>query len=144
MLGMNSRLDELQAAILRARLAHLLPWTKRRREIATLYATGIDNPRVRALPQPEHPERHVHHLFVVLTAHRVELQTHLRDNQIESLIHYPIPIHEQEPCRALRRDPRGLTSTEAHARACLSLPCHPSMSDADVARVIAAVNVFGA
>jgi len=144
MLGMNSRLDELQAAILRERLRFLEQWTSRRREVARRYAAGIENPTVRVLHLPDDPQRHVHHLFVVTCAQRDALQLHLKENEIESLIHYPIPIHHQNPCRELSRDPQGLGNTERHALTCLSLPCHPGLTDQTVDRVIDAVNRFRA
>lgn len=141
-IGMNSRLDELQAAILRERLAYLDAWTLRRRQIAQRYAAGVQSKLVRALPLPDEEGRHTHHLFVVTSAHRDALQAHLKSREIDALIHYPIPIHFQEPCRQLARDPRGLERTEAHARSCLSLPCHPAMTDDEVDRVVGAVNEF--
>jgi dTDP-4-amino-4,6-dideoxygalactose transaminase len=67
---------------------------------------------------------------------------HLDSHSIDSLIHYPIPAHEQTSLTNLGRDPRGLANAESHARACLSLPCHPQLTDSEVERVIAAVNSF--
>lgn len=142
-LGMNSRLDELQAAILSARLQYMPQWIARRRDIATRYAAEIGNRHVRPMPLPEDRLRHSHHLFVVRCAQRRELQEYLRDQGVESLIHYPIPIHLQEPCRQLGRDPKGLRAAEVHADTCLSLPCHAGLSDAEVGQVVAAVNRFG-
>ncbi len=140
---MNSRLDELQAAILSARLEYLPRWIARRRDIAARYTAEISGGHVRPMPLPEDRLRHSHHLFVVRCAHRRELQAHLRDQGIESLIHYPIPVHLQEPCRQLGRDPRGLRAAEVHADTCLSLPCHAGLSETEVGQVIAAGNQFG-
>jgi dTDP-4-amino-4,6-dideoxygalactose transaminase len=67
---------------------------------------------------------------------------HLRERGVQSLIHYPVPVHHQKPCVMLRRDPQGLRFAERHAARCLSIPCHPQMPDADVARVIEAVHAF--
>lgn len=142
-LGMNSRLDELQAAILSARLQYMPQWIARRRDIATRYAAEISNRHVRPMPLPEDRLRHSHHLFVVRCVRRRELQDYLRDQGVESLIHYPIPIHLQEPCRQLGRDPKGLRAAEVHADTCLSLPCHAGLSEAEVGQVVAAVNRFG-
>jgi dTDP-4-amino-4,6-dideoxygalactose transaminase len=144
LLGMNSRLDEIQAAMLKVRLSYLRDWTKRRREIAHRYQAGIRNPAIRLLPLPAQPSRHAHHLFVVLTPQRGELQRFLKDQEIEALIHYPVTIHQQESASAAARDPAGLRHAEAHAQSCLSLPCHPGLHDDEVDRVIAAVNRFGA
>ena len=141
-IGMNSRLDELQAAILLARLPYLTEWTQRRRAIARRCAAEFKAPDVRVLPLPGDQHRHVHHLFVVTTPRRDELQTHLKKNEIDSLIHYPIPVHLQPPCRDISRDRSGLANAEEHARTCVSLPCHPAMTDEDIDAVIAAVNAF--
>lgn len=142
LLGMNSRLDELQAAMLRVRLQYLAGWTQRRREIAKLYHANMRNPQVRVMPAPAEAERHVHHLFVITCPQRDSLQAHLKAQGVDSLIHYPIPVHWQEPCRLLAHDPEGLRYTEQHTATCLSLPCHPQMTDDDVERVISAVNAF--
>lgn len=140
--GMNSRLDELQAAILLARLSWLKEFTQRRREIATQFHAKIVNSHISLLAQPQEPEAHAYHLFVILCEQRDTLQKHLHDTGIQSLIHYPIPIHHQERCKNMMQDPNGLPASEAHAKYCLSLPCHPQMSDQDVTNVIAAVNSF--
>ena len=141
-IGMNSRLDEIHAAMLAVRLKWLPEFTERRRLIADSYRRGIENPSVRFLAAPEGRSAHVYHLFVVTCAKRDALQTHLSRHEVQSLIHYPIPVHQQEPCRGIARDPLGLGNCDRHAATCLSLPCHPQMTDDDVAQVIAAVNVF--
>jgi dTDP-4-amino-4,6-dideoxygalactose transaminase len=141
-LGLNSRLDELHAAILRVRLAYLSQWTQRRRAIAGHYSRTIREGMVRLLPLPNDPENHVHHLFVLLTDERDRLQEHLQRSGVDCLIHYPIPIHLQTASRDIARDARGLGNAERHAATCLSIPCHPAMSDQDVERVVAAINSF--
>ncbi len=143
-LGLNSRLDELQAAILSERLRWLSDFTDRRLQIAEMYRAGIKNHRIRQLVAPEYPSSHVFHLYVIACEQRDALQRHLQHNQVQSLIHYPIPVHMQEPCRDVARDPRGLNNSDAHAASCLSLPCHPQMTDGDVCRVIDSVNSFDA
>jgi dTDP-4-amino-4,6-dideoxygalactose transaminase len=136
--GVNSRLDELQAAILRARLPRLGPWTERRRTLASRYrrvladASGIDVPA-------ERDPGHVYHLFVVRVgnAARDGLQTSLAARGIETLIHYPIPVPRQAALAAMQ--PRDCPTA---ARACtevLSLPLHPGLSDTDVDMVAASV-----
>lgn len=142
-IGMNSRLDELQAALLGARLGWLEGFTQTRKRIAEAYSKGIRNREVQLLAPPQSAEAHVHHLFVVRCGNRDALQAHLRQAGVQSLVHYPVPVHWQESCRDIRRDPSGLAQAEAHGRTCLSLPCHPQMSDADIGRVIEAVNAFG-
>lgn len=141
-LGMNSRLDEIHAAMLIEQIKWLLEFTERRRQVAEAYRTGIRNPRVRQLASPEEPAAHVFHLYVVTCEQRDALQDHLQQHQVQSLIHYPIPVHLQEPCMHITRDPEGLGNSESHAATCLSLPCHPQMTDSDIAMVITAVNSF--
>jgi dTDP-4-amino-4,6-dideoxygalactose transaminase len=141
-LGMNSRLDELQASMLATRLGWLPEFTTRRREIARFYRAGIRSTLVHCLAEPEEPLAHVYHLFVVACKQRDALLTHLQKHQVQSLIHYPIPVHAQEPCLKIARDPLGLLNSECHAATCISLPCHPQMTDGDVAAVISAVNSF--
>jgi dTDP-4-amino-4,6-dideoxygalactose transaminase len=143
-LGMNSRLDELHAAMLGEKLEWLVSFTERRRNIAAAYRQEIVHPLVKHLAPPEERSAHAYHLFVVICPERDALQLHLQNNQIQALIHYPIPIQQQEPCYQIKRDIRGLPVSEKHAVECLSLPCHPQMSDADVEQVIHIVNTFKA
>lgn len=141
-LGMNSRLDEVHAAMLSERFKWLDAFTQRRLNIAAAYRAGIQNSAVTQLATPEQEGAHVYHLFVVKCPKRDELQKHLNVNGVQALIHYPLPIHMQQPCKDMKRDPLGLTQSDQHAAECLSLPCHPQMSDDDVDVVIKAVNSF--
>lgn len=141
-LGMNSRLDEIQAAILSARLNWLPEFTTRRRQIAESYRSQIKNPAVEHLSAPEDPLAHAYHLFVINCDQRDALLTDLQLKGIQSLIHYPIPIHRQAACPGILRDPKGLGNSENHASTCLSLPCHPQMTDNDIAKVVSALNSF--
>ncbi|MEN9352754.1 MAG: hypothetical protein RL318_79 [Fibrobacterota bacterium] len=141
-IGMNSRLDEIHAAMLRERLKRLQGWTLRRREIAAKMHAGIDNELVQALPAPADPESHVHHLFVVTSKHRDELQKHLASSSVDALCHYPVPVHQQDSCRDIGRDPEGLSCAEIHSSTCLSIPCHPFLKDSEVEQIIDAVNRF--
>jgi dTDP-4-amino-4,6-dideoxygalactose transaminase len=141
-LGMNSRLDEIHAAMLIERLKWLPEFTERRQQIADAYRANISNSLVKLLVVPEENFAHVYHLFVVTCDQRDALQRHLNSCGVQALIHYPICIHEQQPCLDVARDPHGLKASERHAATCLSLPCHPQMSNEDVASVIATVNKF--
>lgn len=141
-IGLNSRLDELQAAILSVRLAWLERFTARRRQIAAAYQERLKDTKVRLLAAPDEPSAHVHHLYVLCSQDRERLSVHLAQRGVQSLIHYPVPVHQQPPCRDLRRDPRGLPAAERHAATCLSIPCHPQMSDDDIDTVVAAVAAF--
>lgn len=140
--GLNSRLDEVQAAILNTRLGKLTSWTQRRRQIAEIYRAGIRNDGVELLASPVSPESHVYHLFVIRSVDRDRLQQYLLDAGVETLIHYPIPVHRQTPFHTLSTDPVGLPSSDEHAERCLSLPCRPNLSDTEVNRVIEAINSF--
>ena len=136
--GMNSRLDELQAAILRARLPHLATWTARRRALAALYRSSLNGAPV--TPVVERDNGHVYHLFVVRAADRPALQRHLRDRGIETLIHYPFSIPRQ-PAFASELAP----PCPRAERACdevVSLPLYPSLAEADVRQVSAAIADF--
>jgi len=139
---MNSRLDEVHAAMLSERLKWLPEFTERRRQIAESYRAGIQNPLVRLLASPEERAAHAYHLFVVACDQRDALQAYLQEHRVQSLIHYPVPVHKQEPCIDIARDSAGLGNSEFHAATCLSLPCHPQMTDDDVDQVISAVNTF--
>ena len=141
-LGLNSRLDELQAALLLARLDWLKEFTLRRQHIAQQYFLGIENARVELLAPPINPENHVYHLFVVRCTERDRLSVYLEDKGIASLCHYPLPIHHQKPCQSLKTDPKGLLHTETHAKNCLSIPCHPQITDEHIQKIIEVVNDF--
>lgn len=140
--GLNSRLDEVQAAVLSERLKWLEAFTERRQGIASLYFENFSNSRVSCLAQPEEKASHVYHLFVVLTDVREELQAYLAKNNIQTLIHYPVPAHRQPPCADTRVDPSGLGMAESFSNRCLSIPCHPQMNDDDVQHVIETINSF--
>jgi dTDP-4-amino-4,6-dideoxygalactose transaminase len=142
-LGMNSRMDEIHAAILSERLKWLPEFTERRRQIAQEYFSKINNSQIELLSSPQEHSAHVYHLFVITCENREALQAHLSSKNIQSLIHYPIPVHQQEPCLSIARDPQGLLSCERHAATCLSIPCHPQMTDLDIEQVINALNTFG-
>lgn len=142
LLGMNSRLDELHAAILSVRLDWLQAFVAHRRRLAEAYFAGIAHPRVCCLAPPQHAENHVYHLFVVRCPERDRLAAFLKQQGVESFSHYPVAVQQQPPTAWLPRDPRGLPAAEAHAAECLSIPCHPQMSDADVHYVIGAINAF--
>jgi dTDP-4-amino-4,6-dideoxygalactose transaminase len=137
--GFNSRLDPIQAAVLRVKLKHLDEWNQRRREIAGIYLEKIRNTSVQ-LPLLTNTEQHVWHLFVIRTRQREDLQKHLTDDGIGTLIHYPIPPHRQQAYQEwnVRRYP----VTEAMHEEVLSLPMGPTLNVNDALKVIASVNKF--
>lgn len=142
--GVNSRLDEIQAAMLRIKLRYLDADTDRRRRIADIYQRGITHPGVSLplaadVPAPAFTS-HVWHLFVIRSGQRAALQQHLADRGIQTLIHYPIPPHKQPAYREWST--RSYPITERLHREVLSLPMGPTLTPADAARVVAAVNDF--
>lgn len=139
--GVNSRLDEIQAAMMRVKLPFLEKETARRQEIARLYRAGINTPLV-TLPQVETESAHVWHLFVVRTEVREQLQLWFAGQGIQTLIHYPIPPHKQQAYPQLNNCQLPLTE-QIHQQV-ISLPMDPTMSDEAVAKVIDAVNGFKA
>lgn len=140
--GLNSRLDEIQAAILLARLDWLERFTQRRQAIGAFFQKSLVNPQVDLLARPTASECHVYHLFVVLSSRRDALSRYLGERGIQSAVHYPLPIHKQAVCAGIRRDPRGLGNAERHADRCLSVPCHPSLDQADLDLIASAINEF--
>ena len=139
--GVNSRLDELQAALLRVKLNHLDSETERRREIARRYRTEIIN-RAIGLPEWAVDESHVFHLFVVRINNRSQFQDYLNDNGIQTVIHYPVPPHKQPAYECLSG--LSLPVSEGMHQHVISLPIDPTMSESAVDAVIAAVNCFKA
>ncbi len=138
--GLNSRLDELQAALLRVKLPRLDQENALRRDVADRYLAGIHHPDV-VLPTSGPREGHVWHLFVVRSLRRDALLAHLGAQGVQALIHYPIPPHHQNCYRtALGR--LSLPVTEALHQEVLSLPMSPALDDESVQQVIGAVNSF--
>jgi dTDP-4-amino-4,6-dideoxygalactose transaminase len=136
--GVNSRLDELQAAILRARLPYLRQWTERRRALAGAYRTQLAGAPV--IVPPERDPGHVYHLFVVRSRRRDRLQRHLRDHGVDTLVHYPVPIPRQPALAGT--EPADCPHADAACAELLSLPLHPGMTEQDVAQVASAVQTF--
>jgi dTDP-4-amino-4,6-dideoxygalactose transaminase len=139
--GTNSRLDEVQAAILRAKLARLNDWNQRRREIAGMYDQGIVNPAVQK-PQELAYGRHNYHLYVIRCARRDQLQEHLKERGIMTLIHYPVPVHLQEAYRDLGRRRGDFPVAEACADEVLSLPIFPELTYDEARYIIESINAF--
>ncbi|MGF1730481.1 DegT/DnrJ/EryC1/StrS family aminotransferase [Photobacterium kasasachensis] len=137
--GVNSRLDEIQAAMLSVKLKHIDEEVSKRQEIAQRYVNGINNPLV-TLPTITRKESNVWHLFVVKTEYRDELQAHLSNEGISSLVHYPIPPHKQQAYTEYNH--LSLPFTELLHRQVLSLPISPVMTLADVDYIIEKVNAF--
>lgn len=136
--GANSRLDELQAAVLRARLPFLARWTERRRAIARRYRAALAGGALE-VPQEFEPG-HVYHLFPVLTPARAALQAHLATAGVETLIHYPVPIPRQPALAATQ--PGACPIADKICDEVVSLPMYPSLTDAAVTAVADAATSF--
>ncbi len=132
--GWNSRLDEVQAAILRVKLKYLDQWNGERRKKALMYKRLLANVDV-ILPFEKEQARHVYHLFVIRAKRRNALQAFLKEQGIETLIHYPIPIHLQKAFSGLRYRKGSLPVTERCAREVLSLPLFPELSSEEMREV---------
>lgn len=135
--GVNSRLDELQAAVLRARLPFLAGWTARRRQLASQYRSQLPGATA---PIRERDSGHVYHLFPVRLQRRDELSAYLKRVGIGTLIHYPVALSAQEAFATY--NPAQCPVASAAAAELLSLPLHPRLADADVARVSREVDAF--
>ena len=137
--GVNSRLDELQAAILRVKLRHLDAQNTRRQAIAATYDAALSATSL-AAPARRAGVSHVYHLYVLRTPGRAALQSRLRDAGIGTGIHYPTPVHLQPAYGGrVALGPSGCRTTEVQARQVLSLPMYPELTDAQVAQVCEAL-----
>jgi dTDP-4-amino-4,6-dideoxygalactose transaminase len=139
--GMNSRLDELQAAILRTKLEKLDGWTTRRRALAALYGRELAGLPLR-LPVEQPYARAVSHLYVVRHPRREALAESLKARGIATLIHYPIPLHRQPAFADIVAPQASLPVVEAATREILSLPLYPEMTDAQALEVVSGVREF--
>lgn len=138
--GLNSRLDELQAAVLDVKLKYIDKDNLRRREIANRYLSEISNPEIELPQMPSYQTEHIWHLFVIRTKKRTELQQYLEQNNIQNLIHYPIPPHKQE-AYAEYNHLHFPIAEEIHNEV-LSLPMSQVMEDSDVGDIINVLNRF--
>lgn len=139
--GRNSRLDGLQAAILRAKLPHLQSWIDRRNSVAESYLSGLAGLDGLTLPSIKPNVRHAFHLFVVRTDHREALQDWLKQHGIDSGVHYPIALPDLAAYEYLQSESTPTLASEL-APTLLSLPIGEHLSDADVQQVVAAVRAF--
>jgi dTDP-4-amino-4,6-dideoxygalactose transaminase len=138
-LGVNSRLDEIQAAFLTVKLPHLDKENALRKSIAQRYLTEIKNPKI-SLPKCDDFQKHVFHLFVIRTANRTNLQVYLKQNGIETLIHYPVPPHQQKALPDWHS--LSFPIAEAIHREVLSLPMSPVLTPAEVSHIIQTLNRY--
>ena len=137
--GLNSRLDEMQAAILGVKLKYIDQDNNRRKEVARYYIENIKNKHIK-LPEVQDWEAHVFHLFPVLCKQRGQLQQHLKNKGIETLIHYPIPPHKQKAYKEWNK--MNFPVTEKIHNEELSLPLSQVITDEEIRNVVAVVNSF--
>lgn len=138
--GLNSRLDEIQATVLDVKLKYIDADNDKRRKIAKQYCAEIKNSRI-TLPQiPEKSKEHVWHLFVIRTSQREKLQNYLQENDIQTLIHYPIPPHKQRAYKYYNN--LSFPITEKIHEEVLSLPISPVLENEEVEKIIAVLNDF--
>ena len=137
--GNNSRLDEVQAAMLRIKLRHLDRWNEERARIASRYLAEIDNPEV-VLPKLAEDCTHVYHIFAIRTEARESLEKHLNDNGIGTNKHYPIPMHLQEAYADLNIAEGALPIAEEISSTQLSIPMYYGMTDDEISYVIEKIN----
>ena len=137
--GTNSRLDELQAGFLSVKLKYLDKTNDFRRRVADMYLKGINNPKI-ILPKVADYNEHVWHLFVVRTENRDDFQKYLENNGINTVIHYPIPIHKQEAYKEFNS--LSLQNAEELGKTVLSLPMYYGMDEEDIEYVINTINNY--
>ena len=131
--GINSRLDEIQAAILNVKLKYLEQWNKERRRVAYLYRELLNDSCIS--PVEKESCYHVFHLYVIRIEGREGLQAYLKKEGIDTLIHYPVPVHLQEAYKELEYNIGDFPVTERFAQEILSLPIHPNLSEDDIRHV---------
>ncbi len=135
--GCNSRLDELQAAVLNVKLQHLDSWTQQRQQIGQTYSETINHVHVKT---PEAVAGHVYHLYVLKSEHRDALQAHLKAHEIATDIHYPLLDYQQPVFAGEAISKQQLTNSEANVAQILTVPCYPELDDAGLQTVVAAIN----
>lgn len=140
--GYNSRLDELQAGLLRVKLSHIVELTREREYIANRYLDGITNPLVR-LPEVREKATHVWHLFVVYIEYRDKFINYLQEHEIGTIVHYPIPPHLSEAYNYLGHKENDYKITENYANKVVSLPLYNGMTDEEIEYVVKVINGYG-
>lgn len=136
--GKNSRMDEIHAAILNVKLPYLDKENQRRKQIAKAYLEGINNPQTTLIK--DNDRDNIYHIFPILSPSRNRLQQYLKDNGIETMIHYPIPPHQQEAYKEWNEQHYPITEF-IHQQE-LSLPCNPTMTDEEVYQIIDSINMY--
>lgn len=137
--GFNSRLDELQAAILNIKLKYLDSWNEKRIKTAEIFNKNLKNVE---LPIKKDDVKHIYHLYVIKSKERDRLQKYLEENDIKTLIHYPIPVHLQESYKDLNLNVGSLPLTEKYANEILSIPIYPELNQEEIGNIVSCINNF--
>lgn len=140
--GLNSRLDEIQAAVLNIKIKHLENWNKERNSIADYYLNNLKGIGDIILPTTEEKSSHVYHQFVIRTKYRDKLIEHLTKKNIQTLIHYPIPPHFQKAYPELAKLKGKLVIAENLSKSILSLPIYPGLKEIELDYIINSINDF--
>ncbi|MBM3232291.1 DegT/DnrJ/EryC1/StrS family aminotransferase [Candidatus Pacearchaeota archaeon] len=138
--GINSRLDTMQASVLRIKLKHLDNWNSQRKKIADRYISSLKG--IVELPKTSPDRDHIYHLFVIRTNKRDELMDYLKQNGVDSGLHYPIPIHLQKTFSNLSHKKRDFPKSEEYSDTILSLPIFPGMTNEEADHVISQIKSF--
>ncbi len=139
MLGYNSRLDEIQAAVLRVKLRHLDEWNDQRRQLAKMYRQALSSIKI-GLPVEDKRSKHVYHLFVIRVEKRDDVQAKLKEAGIACEVYYPQPPHLTTPCRKLGYQEGDFPIAERLSKETLAIPFYPEMSGVQFEQVVTALN----
>lgn len=139
LMGVNSRLDDLQAGFLSVKLKHLDEWTVERVRIAKLFYSGIHNSKIRL---PEYTEENVYHIFPIFCNERDQLQAFMSEKGIQCLIHYPIAIHLQKAYSGMKKHVGDYPIAEEICATELSIPLYPGLSEEEIQYIIDCLNAF--
>ena len=140
-LGYNSRLDELQAAVLRVKLRYLNTWNDQRREKAKIYTERLQNLPVQT-PVEAPLRRHIYHLYIVQAAEREDLMQYLRDHNVATGVYYPLPLHLQEVYQHLEYEEGSIPHAEFAAKRTFALPLFPELTEEQIDQVVQLIAQF--
>lgn len=140
--GINSRMDGLQASVLTAKLPHILKWTDQRINCAKLYSKYLANISQIVIPVTRDDSKHTFHLYVIRTDRRDELQTYLRENGIETAIHYPVSLHNMPAYKYLGYNPQDFPVANEYQSKILSLPMYPELKETEITYIAQTIHKF--
>ena len=141
-IGYNSRLSEFSAGVLLYKMKFLNNNNDRRKKIGRIYHKNIKNKKIELLKEPPQKENHVYHQFVIKSKYRKSLINYLAKNKIQTLIHYPKTLYDQKASFFFDQDYQGLNKSKLFSKQCLSIPCHPYLTDNNIDKIINIINKF--